>query len=91
MKMKTIQMNERGVLVIPEEIREDMGIEGRATLVLIENENEIILKKEGDVIGLVAPKEDDFWKRLSEESLKRAWEKEDSIWDKIAKKKRQDL
>jgi len=27
-----------------------------------------------------------LWKKLSEESLRRAWEKEDKIWDKIAKR-----
>jgi len=28
----------------------------------------------------------DIWKRLSEESLKTAWEKEDVVWDKLGKK-----
>ncbi len=85
MKIKTVLMNERGVLVIPEEIREDMGIEGRTTLVLVEKENEIVLKKESEVLNSIIPKEDEFWKRLSDESLRRAWEKEDDVWDKIAK------
>ena len=26
-----------------------------------------------------------FWKRLSEEALKNAWDKEDDVWDNIAK------
>ena len=85
-KLKTVQMNERGIVVIPEEMREDLGLQGKATLVLIESGNEIILKREEDVIGLVKAKDDDAWKRLSEESLKRAWEKEDIVWDKLAKK-----
>ena len=84
-KLKTIQINERGVIVIPEEMREDLGFEGRTTLVLIESGNEIILKKESDVAKLLS-KEDDIWKKLSEESLKRAWEKEDVVWDKFVKK-----
>jgi hypothetical protein len=29
--------------------------------------------------------EDKFWKSLSRESLKRAWSKEDDVWDKIFK------
>ena len=87
-KIKTVAMSERGVIVIPEEMRDDLGLEGRATLVLIESGNEIILKKEEDVAKLVTPSEDDAWKRLSEESLRRAWETEDVAWGKIAKKKK---
>ena len=86
MKIKTVSMNERGVLVVPQDIREDLGIEGKATFVLIEKDNELILKKEEDVVELVSSSEDTLWKRLSEESLRRAWEKEDIVWDKLAKK-----
>lgn len=86
MKMKTVSMNERGVLVIPEEVRQDLGLEGKTTLVLVESENEIILKKQEDVIELVNRREDDFWRKLSEESLRRAWGKEDEVWDKLVKK-----
>lgn len=85
-KIKTVAMNERGVIVIPEEMRDDMGLEGKTTLILVESGNEIIIKKEEDIARLVVSGEDSVWKRLSEESLKRAWEKEDVIWEKIAKK-----
>ncbi len=79
-------MSERGVLVIPEKVREDLGLEGKTTLVLIESGNEIILKRVEDVIDMFS-KEDDVWKRLSNESLKKAWEKEDEIWDTIVNTK----
>ncbi len=85
MKIKTISMNERGVMVIPEEIREDLNIAGKTTLVLIAVGNQLILKKQEDVANLLVS-EDVFWKKISEESLRRAWGKEDAIWDKIAKK-----
>jgi len=85
-KIKTVQMSERGVLVIPEKVREDLGLEGKTTLVLIESGNEIILKRVEDVIDMFS-KEDDVWKRLSNESLKKAWEKEDEIWDTIVNTK----
>jgi len=52
-------------------------------LVLIEKHGEIVLKKEADVLR--ALEEDIFWKRLSEEAMKRAWVKEDEIWDDIFK------
>lgn len=86
MKIKTVMMNERGVIVIPEEIREDLDLEGRTSLVLIETNNEIIIKKEEDVAKALTHDEDKIWRKLSEESLKRAWEKEDEVWDKLAKK-----
>ncbi len=85
-KIKTVSMNERGVIVIPEEMREDLGLEGNITLVLLENGKEIIVKKEEDVAALLTSNEDDLWKTVAKQSLQRAWEKEDEIWDKLAKK-----
>ena len=76
-KIKTVTMNERGVIVIPEEMRQDMGLEGKTTLVLIESGNQIIMKKESEIVRLIASDEDALWRKLSEESLRRAWGKED--------------
>ena len=42
-KIKTVVMNDRGVIVIPEEIRQDLGLEGKVNLILIESGNEIII------------------------------------------------
>jgi|SRR3989338_2412097 len=85
-KIRTVAVNERGQIVIPEDIRKELGIEGSATLVLIEKEGEIVIKKESDVLS--AMNEDTFWKAAAKESMKRAWSKEDEVWDKIA---RQDM
>lgn len=82
-KLRTVNISNRGQLVVPEDIRKDLGIKGEATLVLIEKHGEIVLKKESDVLR--ALEEDIFWKRLSEETMKRAWFKEDEIWDDIVK------
>ena len=82
-KIRTVNIGARGQLVVPEDIRKDLGIKGGSTLVLIERRDEIVLKKEADV--LKAMEEDVFWKRLSEEALKNAWDKEDDVWDNIAK------
>lgn len=81
-KLRTVNISNRGQLVVPEDIRKDLGIRGEATLVLIEKHGEIVLKKESDVLRAL---EDIFWKRLSEEAIKRAWVKEDEIWDNIFK------
>ncbi len=83
-RLRTVNLNERGQIVIPEEIRKDFGLEGPATLVIIEKDNEIILKKESDVLTAVED-EDKFWRYFSTEAMKMAWGKEDEIWSKIFK------
>jgi len=85
-RIRTVTVNDRGQIVIPEEIRKDFGINKSSTLVLIEREKDILLKKEVDVLESI--EEDKFWKSLSRESLKRAWSKEDEVWDKIYKEGR---
>ena len=84
-KIRTVNISNRGQLVVPEDIRKDLGIKGEATLVLIEKNGEIVLRKESDILRAIEG-EDLFWKRLSQETLERAWEKEDEIWDEIYKK-----
>ena len=44
-KIRTVKVNERGQIVIPEEIRNDLGIKESSILVVIEENNEIVLKK----------------------------------------------
>ena len=80
-RIRTVTVNERGQIVIPEEVRKDFEIAKGSTLVLIERNKELLLKKESDVLERME-EEDKFWKSLSRESLQRAWSKEDDIWDK---------
>ncbi|HLD49479.1 MAG TPA: AbrB/MazE/SpoVT family DNA-binding domain-containing protein [archaeon] len=82
-KIRTVAMNERGQIVIPEDIRKDFGIESASTLVLIESEGEIVIKRELDVFQAID--DDKFWKAISKESMKNTWHKEDKVWDKIYK------
>lgn len=83
-KIRTVNINKRGQLVVPEDIRKDLGIKNETTLVLIEKLGEIIIKKESDVIRTID--EDAFWKALSHETMKKAWDKEDDIWDDVFKR-----
>ncbi len=85
-KIRTVNVNERGQIVIPEDIRKGFGIAKTSTLVIIEGEEEIILKKESDVMKAIK-REDEFWKAISRETMKRAWSKDD-IWDKIYARRR---
>lgn len=86
-RIRTVTVNERGQIVIPEEIRKDFGIGKASTLVLIEKNKEILLRKEQDVLERIE-EEDKFWRVMTKESMKRAWSKEDDVWDKIYKEGR---
>jgi AbrB family looped-hinge helix DNA binding protein len=81
-RLRTVAVNDRGQIVIPEEVRKDLGIDKNSTLVLIELEREIVLRKESDVLEGME-EEDRFWKALANESLKNFWSKEDEVWDKL--------
>lgn len=81
-KLRTVNLNERGQIVIPEDVRKDFGLDKATTLVLIEKKGEIVLKKESDVLNAIEG-EDRFWNALQGEAIKKAWSKEDEVWDKI--------
>ena len=84
-KMRTVSVNDRGQIVIPEDIRKDLGIRKASTLVIMEGQKEIILRKESDIVEVIKG-EDEFWKTMARESMKKAWDREDDVWDKIYKK-----
>ena len=83
--MRTISLNERGQIVIPEDIRKDFGMGKDTTLVLIERDNEIVLRMESDILKILDD-EHGFWRKLQREAIKNAWSKEDEIWDKVFNK-----
>lgn len=76
-KMRTVKVNDRGQLVIPEDMRRDLGIEGDTVLVLVERGDHIILRREADVLDEF----DRAWAALSRRSIEGAWEEEDEAWD----------
>ncbi len=82
-KIRTVAVNDRGQIVIPDDIRRDLEISGNSTLVLIERGGEILLKKESEVLSAMG--DDSFWKSISRETMKRAWDKDDDVWDEIAR------
>ena len=83
-KIRTVSVNERGQLVIPEDIRKDFGIRGGTTLVMIKTSGELVLRKESEVINAI---EDKFWGAMASRAMTDAWGKEDEIWDKFAKRR----
>jgi len=86
-KLRTVKVNERGQIVIPEEIRKDLGIKKESTLVLIERDGEIVIKREEGILTDLEM-ENKFWRVLTEESFKSAWDKEDELWERIYKKEK---
>lgn len=76
--LRAVQVNERGQLVIPEEMRAQLGIEGGSVLVLVKRGDEIVLRREEDVLEEL----DAVWRTLTHRALERAWdEDEDGVWD----------
>ena len=80
-RIRTVSMNDRGQIVIPEDVRKGMGIASGSSLVLIEKDKEIVLRREKDVATSIG-EEEKFWQIVSETGLKNAWSDEDKAWDK---------
>lgn len=79
--LRSVSVNDRGQLVIPEEVRKELGIEGGSVLVLVTRGDEIVLRREQDVL-------EDFeggvWHAARNRALDRAWGEEDEVWDEHA-------
>ena len=85
-KIRTVTVNDRGQVVIPEDIRSDLGIKGATTLVMIEKEGEIVIMKESEVLAALEELDEGaFWKGVAKASLAKAWSGEDDVWDKLAR------
>jgi AbrB family looped-hinge helix DNA binding protein len=80
-KIRTMKVNERGQIVIPEDIRKDMGIAPNTVMVLMVRGKQILLRREEDLVQEL----DDVWRSASHAALERAWDDEDKAWDQIAK------
>lgn len=78
--LRAVRVNERGQLVIPEDMRTQLGIEGDSVLVLIKRGDEIVLRREEDVLEEL----DAVWRNITHRALERAWdEDEDDVWDEV--------
>lgn len=70
-------MNDRGQVVIPEEMRRQLGLEGDSVLVLVKRGGEILVRREEDVLAELGG----FWSSVAHRALDRAWGEEDDVWD----------
>ncbi len=85
MKMRTVFLNDRGQVVIPEDVRKDLRLQSGQALVLFEVNGEILLKKESSVVKELLDSRDEkkFWQALSVKSLENAGAKDDEVWDSV--------
>ncbi|MBI4918980.1 AbrB/MazE/SpoVT family DNA-binding domain-containing protein [archaeon] len=85
--IELINVSSRGQIVIPERVREHLGIMKGSRLVLLEKDGELILRKEKDLAKHFEEsirKEDMGWLALAEQSLKLVWDnkKDEEVWQK---------
>ena len=75
--IETVKVSSRGQIVIPESVRDDVGIEEGTKLVMIEENGTITLKKEEQFLKELKEQkkqmtDEEFFRRLGSESLARA-------------------
>jgi len=86
MIVKTVKVSDKGQIAIPQEIREEAGIEKGEELIILQDNGMILLEK---APRITAKMKDDFKDLLkfSEQSLKKVWNnKSDDIWNEYLKK-----
>lgn len=85
-RIRTVTMSERGQIVIPEDMRKDLSLSSKEALVLIECDNELLLKKESSVASDILRQDSAVDKLssalLSEKSLAKDWlsKEEEQAW-----------
>ncbi|MFH1255906.1 MAG: AbrB/MazE/SpoVT family DNA-binding domain-containing protein [Candidatus Diapherotrites archaeon] len=81
-KLKTVQLGSRGQFVIPQEFRKDLELKEGETLVVFENGNELVIKKQKAVIESLNDPEMKVWLRASIKTLNKIWENEpEGLWE----------
>jgi AbrB family looped-hinge helix DNA binding protein len=50
LKLRAVMVNDRGQIVIPDDIRRELGIEAGTALVLVQKGKEILIRKESDFL-----------------------------------------
>lgn len=83
-RIRTVVLNDRGQIVIPEEIRKDLQLKPGETLVLVQSDRQLMLEKESSVAKVLFEDEDEkaFWHKLALKGLESAWDECDEEWEK---------
>ena len=86
--LKTIKVSSKGQIVIPEIIREKLGIKEGSRLILIETQKKLILKLEKEfekeLKNMKKNQESKGWLSIAEKSMIEIWnnKKDEKIWSK---------
>lgn len=75
--MRTVKVNDQGQIMILEAMREALAIKGDTVLVLLKRGDEIVLRREEDVLREL----EGSWRPLQRAALEDAWDDEDAVWD----------
>lgn len=80
-KVRTVTVSAKGQVVLPADVRKELGIRTGTELVLVTDGKRLLLEKESQAATRLV---DDFadLRRATEESLKGLWDNEaDAVWD----------
>ncbi|HLC58622.1 MAG TPA: AbrB/MazE/SpoVT family DNA-binding domain-containing protein [Candidatus Nanoarchaeia archaeon] len=84
--IETIKVSSKGQIVIPESLRNELGIEEGTKLVIIEKDNQMIIEKEEIFLKKLNSQNQERigWLALAEQSLNKLWdnEKDEKTWSK---------
>ena len=85
--IEVINVSSRGQIVIPEKMRESLGIKEGSRLVLVEREGGLLIRKEEEITKHLQEekrKEDIGWMILAQKSLEDIWDnpKDEEVWKK---------
>lgn len=85
--IEILNVSSKGQVVIPEKIRDNLGIKTGSKLILIEKDGTLLIKKEEEILRHLeedGKKEEIGWMMLAEKSLQKIWDnkKDDTVWKK---------
>ena len=85
--IEVINVSSRGQIVIPEKMRESLGIKEGSRLVLVEKEGGLLIRKEEEITKHLQEekrKEDIGWMILAQKSIEDIWDnpKDEEVWKK---------
>ena len=85
--IEIINVSSRGQIVIPEKMRQNLGVREGSRLVLVEMEGGLLIKKEEELAKHLQEekgKEEIGWMILAQKSLEKVWDnpKDEKVWKK---------
>ena len=84
--IEIVTVSSRGQIVIPERIRDELGIEEGIKLVLVKDDTTVILQKEEQFMKKLKVQEEErrAWITLGEAAFAKVWDnpKDDDVWKK---------